>query len=137
MTTGTDKAAINDARALLDALLASDWGDVHVTSGGTEIFIARAAGGANPMRTSSEPAVEALRGGGTTSTVTAPHVATLVSVVPIGSNVTQGERVATIEVLNEEEMVLAPVSGRVSVVHAEQGRLLEFKTPILDIVASG
>lgn len=136
MTTETNTAAINDARALLDALLASDWRDLHVTSGGTEIFIARAGGGANPMRASAEPVVSAVKEAGTTSTVMAPHVATLVSVAQIGADLTQGDIAATIEVLGEEETVLAPVSGRVAMVHVEQGGLLEFKMPILEIAAS-
>ena len=135
MTTGTDKAAINDARALLDALLASDWRDVHVTSGGTEIFIARAGGGANPMRASAEPVVSVSGEAGMTSTV-APHVATLVSVAQIGADLTQGDIAATIEVLGEEETILAPVSGRVAMVHVEKGGLIEFNMPILEIAAS-
>lgn len=136
MTTGTDKAAINDARALLDALLASDWRDVHVTSGGTEIFIARAGGGANPMRASAEPVVSVSGEAGMTSTVAAPHVATLVSVAQIGADLTQGDIAATIEVLGEEESILAPVSGRVAMVHVEKGGLIEFNMPILEIAAS-
>lgn len=136
MTTGTDKAAINDARALLDALLASDWRDVHVTSGGTEIFIARAGGGANPMRASAEPVVSVSGETGMTSTVAAPHVATLVSVAQIGADLTQGDMAATIEVLGEEETILAPVSGRVAIVHVEKGGLIEFNMPILEIAAS-
>ena len=136
MTTGTDKAAINDARALLDALLASDWRDVHVTSGGTEIFIARAGGGANPMRASAEPVVSVSGEAGMTSTVAAPHVATLVSVAQIGADLTQGDIAATIEVLGEEETILAAVSGRVAMVHVEKGGLIEFNMPILEIAAS-
>ena len=136
MTDVSIKAAIDDARALLDALLASDWRDIHVETGGTEIFIAREGGGANPMRASPEPAGEVSRKDKTTLTVTAPHVATLVSVAAIGSVVTQGDTVATIVVLDEQEAVPAPVSGRVATVHVEEGALIEFKTPILDIVAS-
>lgn len=135
MTTGTNKAAIDDARALLDALLASDWRDLHVTSGGTEIFIARPGGGANPMRASAEPVESAVSEAGTTA-ITAPHVATLVSTAQIGANLSQGEIAATIEVLGEEETVLAPVAGRVAMVHVEPGALLEFKMPILEIAAS-
>lgn len=136
MTTDSNKAAINDARALLDALLANDWCDVHVSTGGTEIFIARERGRVNPMPATAASCARDSGEGETISAVSAPHVATLVSVVPVGSVVAQGEIVARIAVLDEEEGLPAPVSGRVAMVHVEVGVLLEFKMPILDIGAS-
>lgn len=135
----TLQSAIDDARALLDTLLASDWQDAHVVSGTTEIFIARDGGRPNPMRqavtapvaTSSAPEERQEPG----QAVTAPHVATVVNVVAIGTLVESGARVATIRVLDTEEVVVAPHAGTVTAIHADAGTLVEFKTPILSLGA--
>lgn len=135
MSESFNKAAIDNARALLATLLESGWSELHVVSGETKIFIARDGGRANPMReapaASAEPAVA-----GAMTTVTAPHVATLVSAAAPGSSIEKGAVIATIAVLDEEEPVLAPVSGRVLAVHADPGALVEFKTPLVDLEES-
>lgn len=137
----TLQAAIDDARTLLDTLLASGWQDIHVVSGGTEIFIARDAGRANPMRSESiaAPVVDAAtpNASGEDQLVTAPHVATIVDVLPVGTEVEIGGRLATIRVLDAEEDLPAPQSGTVTAIHAPIGALVEFKAPILSLGASG
>ena len=147
MTSKTDPAdqAINDARALLQTLMASDWREVHVRSGEAEIFIAREGGGANPMR---EPApvapaasVAAPTGAaqartGSDTFVTAPHVATLMETLPVGMVVVVGQTVATLRVLDDTETVEAPVAGTIAGVSAAAGDLLDFKAPILSIAQS-
>lgn len=129
MTKGPIAAAIDDARALLDALLANDWRDAHVAVGDTEIFIARAGGRPNPMVAAPVPAPAhaAARG----QAVTAPHVATLVSTAPLGASVDTGQAVATIRVLGDETAVLAPFAGRIAALSAAPGALLEFGMPIV------
>jgi len=144
MTNVTDTAdgAINDARALLQTLMASDWREVHVRSGGTEIFIARDGGGSNPMREpapvapaapTASPAGAGQAGTGSDTVVTAPHVATVVETLPIGTTVTVGQTVATLRVLDDTETVEAPVAGTITAVSAAVGDLLDFKVPILSI----
>jgi acetyl-CoA carboxylase biotin carboxyl carrier protein len=133
------QAAIDDARTLLDTLLASDWHDIHVVSAETEIFIARDGGRANPMRRSeiaaNPPASELPDVSDESQVVTAPHVATVVDVLPIGTQVESGARLATIRVLDGEEDVPAPQSGTVIAIHAPSGALVEFKAPIVSLRA--
>lgn len=145
MTAASDATdtAITDARALLQTLLASDWLETHVRSGSTEIFIARDGGGPNPMREaaaaptaalSAMPPVSSARGADTT--VVAPHVATLVDTVAVGTFVAAGETVANLRVLDETIAVVAPVAGTVSGIGSGLGDLLDFKAVILSIAQS-
>lgn len=141
MTDPTD-AAIHDARALLQTLMASDWREVHVRSGEAEIFIAREGGGANPMRASApiasvEPASPLAATSGSNVVVTAPHVATLTDALSVGTVVSAGQTVATLRVLDQTEAVEAPVAGAITSVSAAAGDLLDFKAPILSITQHG
>jgi biotin carboxyl carrier protein len=129
-------AAIDDARALMDALLAAGWREIHVVNGETELFIARDDGGPNPMRAvSAQPADEApqARAAGAEHVVKAPHVATFVSVSPEGSWVEQGEALARLSVLDEEEDLAAPVSGYVGASSFASGDLIEFGDVVVTI----
>ncbi len=130
--TDPSAMAINDARALLSTLLASDFQDVHVVSGGTEIFLARSAGRANPMRVQSAPA-EPIDDTpmGTETAVKAPHVATLCTTAAVGSTVVVGEQIAILSVLDKEFAVLAPVTGQIIAIQAALGSLVEFDQAIL------
>lgn len=136
MTTDADPVAqaINDARALLDTLLASGWGEVHVVSGDTEIFIARQRGAPNPMRAAPPEA-----GSGATvppapeRLVSAPHVATLVDALPLGTVVAVGDAIATLRVLEDREIVEAPVAGTIVRIDATIGSLLDYGAPLLAI----
>jgi len=137
MTTLPLSAALDDARALLDTLLTSNWQDAHVVSGGTEIFIARDGGRPNPMRraanapakTSAAAAVAAPA----LTEVAAPHVATLVDSVAVGARIVSGQVIATIRVLDADEPIFAPCSGTVTAVAAASGAMLEFGTPIMTL----
>lgn len=128
--------AITDARALLDTLLSSGWQEVHVVSGETEIFIARAGGGINPMRNlvlSAEPGISVATEDVTEICVTAQHVATLVDIVSVGTDLQAGDRVATIRILDVEEAIPAPVAGRISGLSVNVGALIEYGMPIFSI----
>lgn len=126
--------AINDARALLSTLISSEWQELHVVSGDTEIFVARAGGGANPMRAPQlsevieEPAAEP------ELQVKAPHVATIVASLQVGTLVSTGQKVATLRVLDEEKDVLSPISGTIVRIDAELGALVEYDDPLLSLV---
>jgi biotin carboxyl carrier protein len=61
--------------------------------------------------------------------VKAPHVATLVSTLPVGRQVAAGETVAVLSVLDEDIALAAPVAGR-CLAQAAAGALVEFDTPI-------
>ena len=128
-------AAIGDARVLLAALLASDWRELHVVSANCEIFIAQAGASENPMRAAAPaapPHPERQQ-----ISVTAPHIATLVSVAAEGSRVAKDERVATLSVLDEDIAVAAPLDGVVGRSVVATGALVEFEQPILCLYAAG
>ena len=133
MATDPLATAIDDARALLDTLLASDWNDVHVVAGGTEIFIARRSGRANPLLAGGETAAAAAPEQRATAReeVRAPHVATLVEVVPVGTPVAAGDRVAVLRVLDDEQPLTAAVAGTVGATPAAPGALLDYGAPVV------
>jgi biotin carboxyl carrier protein len=133
MTQDTRRKAIDDARALLDALIAHGWQEAHVVSSGTELFIATPNGGANPMR---QVAATVEPPGAITeqvTMVTAPYVATLMSLLSIGTVVEPGVAVARLRVLDREHDLSADCAGRIAAVHAEPGTLLEFGMAVLSI----
>jgi biotin carboxyl carrier protein len=118
----------------MDTLLASGWKDIHVVSAGTEIFIAREGGRSNPMRqAAAAPATAVAPTPLEAEVVTAPHVASVVSVLAVGTIVSAGDRVATIRVLDEEEIISAPSAGSVAAIHVDAGALIEFKAPIVSL----
>lgn len=130
-------AAIDDARALIDALLEHGWHETHVADGQTEIFVAREGGGPNPMRAPSDvPADDAGTPSERLVPVTAPHVATVAWIAQAGAIVAAGDVVARIEVLGEHEEIAAPTAGRVTAGAAEIGTLIEYGDDLLSIAAS-
>lgn len=128
-------AAIDNARALIDGMLASDWKELHIASDGLEIFIARNGAGPNPMLGGyavAEPAASAPAEAPVASRdITAPHVATLVSIVAVGTQVEAGAPLAVLSVLDEQENLAAPCAGRVVAHLAGTGDLVEFGTPLV------
>uniref|UniRef100_UPI0035C9C376 hypothetical protein n=1 Tax=uncultured Sphingomonas sp. TaxID=158754 RepID=UPI0035C9C376 len=128
-------AAINDARALLDALLANNWHDAHVATAETEIFIAQSVGRANPMRITSAhsgsvPPVAAVE-----VVVKAPHVSTIVSIVAIGTMLEAGSSIARLRVLDEEHELLTERAGIVCATYVAPGDLVEFGVSVAGVSA--
>lgn len=132
MTTEAEQA-IQDARALLDALVSSGGGEVHVTVGGTEIYISRTSGMASPMLAPARVPAEAAQATRAAVAVPAPHVATLLTIVSAGARVREGDEVARLGLLDEEIAVLAPCDGAVTEVEATPGQLLEYGVTILSV----
>lgn len=129
----SDQRAINDARALIDWLVANDWQEIHLLVGDTEIFIAQAAGRPNPLR--AEDASVAIEiGGSTEMIVAAPHVGTIVDLPAVGAAVTKGEPLAIIRVLDTVENIVAPTSGAVTALHVDIGALVEFGEPMVSLL---
>lgn len=132
--------AINDTRALLDALSANGMRETHVRSGGIEIFIARDGGGPNPMRLAPTLAAEAPAAAapaplalGPEVVVTAPHVATLEDVLAVGAVVVVGQKIGSLRVLDELLPIESAVAGTITGLKATPGVLLDYKAPILTI----
>lgn len=131
-------AVIDDARALMDALLANDWSEVHVTGNDFEIFIAREGGGANPMLDpdlgdGQNEAVAA----GPARTLSAPHVATVEWVAAVGVRLEVGQTVVRLSVLDEVSELPAVAGCTVVRVHAVPGQMVEFGAPLVDVAEAG
>lgn len=125
--------AVDDARALLDAMLASDWDNVHVVAGETEIFIAKSPGRPNPLFAGGktvDPTAPDQRATAREA-VPSPHVATVVDVVPVGTPVAAGDRLAVLRVLDDEQDLTAAVAGTVCECPAVPGTLLDYGAPVV------
>lgn len=136
---------VSDTRAFLRLFRQSGARDMHLRFGDYEAFFARTDGGADPMRAAApeavaEPApvapvpVAAPAAGDVT--VTAPHIASFVSALAVGSEVRAGDPVARIELLGEEIAVPADRAGIVAEVMAEAGALVEYSAPLVRLLAA-
>lgn len=134
----TVAAVIDDARALMDALLANDWSEVHVTGHDFEIFIAKEGGGANPMlgQDLGDGPNETLPAG-PVKTLSAPHVATVEWVAEVGVRLEVGQSVVRLSVLDEVSELPAAAGGSVVRVHAVPGQMVEFGAPLVDVAEAG
>ena len=126
------KAAIDDARAFIDALLQSDWQELHIAHDDFELFIARDNGGPNPMfaGASVEPAtpraVPTER-----SEIAAPHVATVSWIASMGDFVGAGETAVRLSVLDDEHEVTCEDPSRVVEVLVSEGEMVEYGAPLV------
>ena len=117
---------VDDARVLLAELARSPYADLHVRTAAGEIFLAKPHGRANPLRARDDrPRV----------TITAPHVATVVSVAAPGSAIAAGDVVARLEVLDEIIEVASEDAGVVAEVLASAGDLVDFDAVLLTLSA--
>lgn len=134
-------AAIDDLRALMDALIASDWQELHLVDDQSEIFIARESGRTNPMLgfvDDASPGGESGAWLGTRHDVTAPHVATLLEITAkVGDMVEKGTVITRLSVLEEVHEISAPCSGMIIKTFANEGDLVEFGSMILQIAEDG
>lgn len=132
------EAAIDDLRALMTSFLEGDWTEMHVNDVRGGIFIAREGGGPNPLlgdivaggyvESESEPVGSA---SGVLRDLSAPHVATLVSIIAAGDHVAAGAELARLSVLDIEEPLLAPAAGEVVDVLVVAGALVEHGTVLI------
>lgn len=129
------KRVIADARAMLDTMASSDLARLQVSSGGTDIFISRHAE-PSPLLTAQDAPGEVIAGATVEHRLTAPHVATLVATAAIGDQVEAGRSIAIISVLDAEEPLSSPVSGRVARIETAAGDLIEYGQLLIVIEAS-
>ncbi|VVT10532.1 biotin/lipoyl-containing protein [Erythrobacter sp. EC-HK427] len=129
-------AAIDDARAFIDAILASDWQELHISGDDFELFLARDGGGPNPMFTAIDSSASPASAATTQVTViAAPHVATIAWVAEPGTVFAAGKPLARLSVLDEVTEIRASNDGRVAGVDVAVGELVEFGITILQIAA--
>ena len=125
-------AAIDDLRALMDALIASDWQNLHIADGDSVIFLSKEGDRVNPMLMNQSVSPDLNEQPRNVATVAAPHVATVASVeVALGDHVAANTKIATLSVLDEEVAVLAPHAGLVVEVGVTPGDLVEFGTALV------
>lgn len=134
---------ITDTRALLRLFRQSGYADIHLRSGDYELFVATPGGGANPLHapvamevtpaTSSAVTVDAAKA---EQLVSAPHIASFVSALAVGSAVAAGDTVARIELLGEPIDLYADQPGLVTEVLAEPGALIEYAAPLVRLLAA-
>jgi acetyl-CoA carboxylase biotin carboxyl carrier protein len=124
---------ITNSRALLRLFSQSDYGELHVRSGDFEMFVARAGGRRNPMRDAAPAPAPAARA---SYLVTAPHIASLVSTLPVGSVVAAGDKVARIALLDEAIDIVADQAGTIDTLLVQPGALIEYATPLLSLTSA-
>jgi acetyl-CoA carboxylase biotin carboxyl carrier protein len=134
---------ITDTRALLRLFRQSGYADIHLRSGDYELFVATPNGGANPLH--APVAVEArpalpmpvpAEAAKAEQLVSAPHIASFVSALAVGSAVAAGDAVARIEVLGEPIDLCADQPGLVTEVLAEPSALIEYAAPLVRLLAA-
>lgn len=134
---------ITDTRALLRLFRQSGYADIHLRSGDYELFVATPGGGANPLH--APVAVEAapvplsavpVEAAKAEQLVSAPHIASFVSALAVGSAVAAGDAVARIELLGEPIDLCADQPGLVTEVLAEPGALIEYAAPLVRLLAA-
>lgn len=137
--------SINNARVFLRLFEKSPFGELCVRSDTFDLFMAREAGRVNPLlapagvAAAAEPVSEAVAVPAAVLEcliIRAPHVASLVSVVPAGTAVAVGDMLATLALLDEEIIIAADRAGVVGALHVAPGDLLHYAAPILDLSAS-
>lgn len=134
-------AIIEDTRALLRLFRQSGYVDFHLRSGDYELFVARPGGSANPLRapvTQATPLVPVEPAATATSEqlLSAPHIATFVSALDVGSAVVAGDAVVRIELLGEPIDLFADHAGMVTDVLARPGALVEYAAPLVRLLAA-
>ncbi|NKJ40633.1 hypothetical protein [Novosphingobium sp. SG720] len=130
------RRTITNARALLDAMLASGWQQVCLQSEEGDFFLARLPGAPNPLLAPAPvaapaappppPAVSAQA-----ITVSAPHVGTVAWLLPVGSQAGKGDAVARLAVLDTLVDVPAPLAGVVVSHGSAANELAEYGTILL------
>lgn len=133
------RLAIDNARALSVTMIDQGWGTVHVSSADCEIFLTRGDGRIDPLLPAPvAAAVAAVAAPAPVAVllaveVTAPHVATVVSLAAVGAVVQAGQTVATLRVLDETSEIAAPVDGTVDSHGALTGELAEYGTRLVTL----
>jgi biotin carboxyl carrier protein len=134
---------IATTRALLRMFEQSGYGDLHVRVGDYALFVARTGGRVNPLRVAvpEKPITVAATAAvlpkpAASSTISAPHIATMLSAIPVGSAILAGDHVARIVLLGEAIDLTAEHAGLVEAIIAQPGALLEYGAPIVTILSA-
>ncbi len=134
------RSLVNDARVLLAQLRRSHWNELHVRTPQGEVFIARPGARPNPMRrvessvthlaANPDPLAAATAG----VVVCAPHVGTVVEVLPARARVEANAVVLRLVVLGEVIEVQSPHAGVVGEIFVADGAFVEYESPLFSLV---
>ena len=136
------RKAIDTARGLSVTMIDQGWGTVYVSCADGEFFLSRQAGKVDPLSPAAvapvaTPAVAAPASVAPAALpaieVKAPHVATVVSLAPVGSEVQAGQAIATLRVLDETIEVAAAAAGTVLAHVAQPGALAEYGNTLVTL----
>jgi acetyl-CoA carboxylase biotin carboxyl carrier protein len=119
---------LENVRALLAAFARSPWRDLHLRTELAEVFIAKTNGGANPM-------VAQQADQHNVKTVRAPHIASMLSVLPNGTKIAAGDVVATIELLGAPIEIVSADAGTILSAEGFPGGLVEYDQPLVTLAA--
>lgn len=119
-----------EVQALLNEFMRSEWRDLYVRTEHCSLFIAKPAGGPNPMRTAVE------RRARETTMLRSPQLGTVVSMLEAGSPVDVGTIVGQIQVLDELIPIKSEQRGVIDAVLIERGALAEYETPLLRLISN-
>ncbi len=125
-------SAISDLRGLLAIVERSDWREFYLRTGDWTVFMARPGGGPDPMMSGGEEPVAY----GPTTAITAPHIATFLSALPVASEIEVGGVLAQIELLGETIDVVSDQAGVVTALLVEPGVLVEYGQPLVEIATA-
>lgn len=136
-------ATITDIRALLIAFEKCGYSALTLEMGDTAVHFARGDGAGSPFLApaaiapppAAEPIAEAAASAVKVpgAAVTAPHIGTFVSALPVGTQVAVGDIVATIRVLDETVAIAAPCHGTVASVSLVPEDLAEYGMTLVTI----
>ncbi|MES2494403.1 MAG: biotin/lipoyl-containing protein [Pseudomonadota bacterium] len=136
------RKAFDNARAFSVTMIDQGWGTVHVSSADCEIFLTRSEGKIDPLSPSPLAAaavtapVAAVFPAPTmlpAVDVTTPHIATVVSLVAVGTAVQAGQAVATLSVLDETIEIVAASAGTIETHGVAPGDLAEFGSKLVTL----
>lgn len=132
---------IADLRGLLGIVERSDWREFYLRLDDWSVFMARPGGGSSPMLSDHSGDMAAARDlpderSPTTAFLNAPHIATFLSALAVGSSVEAGDPLARIELLGETIDLASESAGVVTAVLVDQGMLVEYDQQLVELTAS-
>lgn len=132
------RKAVDNARAFSVTMIEQGWGTVHVSSADCEVFLTRSEGRSDPLSPAAvapAPVAAAVVAPAAAPAidVTAPHVATVVSLLAVGTVVQAGQAVATLRVLDETSEVAAAAAGTIEAHGITAGELAEYGTRLVTL----
>ena len=122
-----------NAMVLLGEFQKGKWSELHVRSQGLEMYLRRSTQGRNPMVSGApDPGAETSTG---SADIVAPHLGTFRRHLAAGDSVRAGDKIASLEVLDEIIALESKLDGVIEAIFYEDGVLIEHGQILARIVA--